>query len=158
MADLAFVSAADVDDALDPPERRVLVIEGRPTLKSFAAALCENFGFEHEVVAEGPWMVEAVRDGGFDALLMCVDRPVRDCLAGMRGLRELGGEALTTPIVAVTTDSNADVCASIDDDGLSFVLARPVTASRLYHALTTAFDAAAALDEALDEPARALAA
>ncbi len=159
MADPRVANAAELDDELDPPARRVLAIEGYPTLKSFAAALCEAFGFDCEVVAEGPWMVEAVRDGRFDALLMCVDRPVRDCIAAMRGLRELGGFAPITPIVAVTTDSNAEVCAPVDEDGLSFVMTRPVTASRLFYALSTAFEAA---DEAkamlADEPEAAMAA
>src|SRR5579864_8535411 len=153
MADLRSVTAAEPEEERDSPERRVLVIEARPTLRSFAGALCDAFGFDNEVVAEGPWMVETVRDQRFDALFMCVDRPVRDCIAAMRGLRELGGSALSTPIVAVTTDSNAEVCAPVDEDGLSFVIARPVTASRLFYALSTAFEAADAAQAMLaDEP------
>jgi len=155
MADSVFRLPIDDQNDLDEPARRVLVIEAHPTLRSFAAALCDAFGFEGEVVAEGPWMLEAVREGRFDAFLMCIDRPVRDCFAAMQALRELGGSALSTPILAVATDSNAEVCAPVDDDGLSFVIARPVTASRLFHALTTAFAAAEAQSEIEDAPALA---
>ena len=158
MAELRFANAPGVEHEFGAPERRVLVIEARPALRSFAGALCNAFGFEHEVVAEGPWMVEAVRDGRFDALLVCVDRPVRECIAAMHGLRELGGAAQTTPIVAVATDSNAEVCAPVEDDGLSFVIARPISASRLYYALTTAFAAADAAAMLADEPEAAMAA
>jgi CheY-like chemotaxis protein len=64
-----------------------------------------------------------------------------DGLAAMRAIRALPGAASGTPIIGLTAVGRGEEAQRWLAAGLAGVLAKPITAARLFAALTAAFEA-----------------
>ncbi|SFC52513.1 response regulator [Massilia yuzhufengensis] len=114
--------------------RRVLLAEDNPVNVEVAKAMLESLGIEATCARNGQEALQAVRSGGFDAVLMDCQMPVMDgfaATAAIRGHEREQGRARTLPVIAITAnalqgDREACLAAGMDD-----YLSKPFTQQQL---------------------------
>ena len=122
-----------VDLAPDAPSGplRVLLAEDNEVNQLVARTTLAQHGVEVDVVDNGQLAVEAVRRGGYDAVLMDCQMPVMDGLEATRKIRRAETGEHRLPIIAMTAsalDSDRELCLRAGMDGL---LPKPWTAQEL---------------------------
>lgn len=117
---------------------RVLIVDDIPENRSLLAVLCHQIGLASESVEGGKQAVEAARTGGFDLILMDVFMPRMDGMEATRAIRALPGRAAITPIIAVTTDAEPGHRLRYLDCGMTDVVAKPISPTRLVEAVAAA--------------------
>jgi len=133
-------AAAPATDAVYRPARdpvRVLVVDDIELNADIACAFLQQVGCETATAVNGSDAVDAVRDGGFDAVLMDIEMPVMDGLAATRAIRGalMPEKARATPIIALTAyASRADMQACLEA-GMNGYLSKPVEKEALFAAL-----------------------
>ena len=108
---------------------RILVAEDNATNRQVILAQLQKLGYPAKAVINGVEAVEAVRQGGFQLVLMDCQMPVMDGFEATRAIRESSEAGI--PIVAVTADampSDRDRCLAA---GMDDYLAKPVDVGRL---------------------------
>lgn len=124
---------------IDPlhDRRHILVAEDSPINQQLAMGLLQQHGYSVTVVNNGLEALGAWRTGRFDAILMDIDMPELDGLSTARCIRESEADhGNRVPIVAVTSNDNADECLSA---GMDAYLAKPLKSDPLRHALAEFF-------------------
>ncbi|MBQ5950326.1 response regulator, partial [Massilia sp. ST3] len=114
--------------------RRVLLAEDNPVNVEVARAMLESLGLEAHCARNGEEALHAVRDGGWDAVLMDCQMPVMDGFAATSAIRRHereAGRARTLPVIAITAnalqgDREACLAAGMDD-----YLSKPFTQQQL---------------------------
>ncbi|MGI4842615.1 MAG: response regulator [Janthinobacterium lividum] len=114
--------------------RRVLLAEDNPVNVEVAKAMLESLGIEATCARNGQEALQAVRAGGFDAVLMDCQMPVMDGFAATAAIRRderEAGRARTLPVIAITAnalqgDREACLAAGMDD-----YLSKPFTQQQL---------------------------
>jgi len=131
----AVATRARVDvDALallraGPAGRRVLVADDDAVNQEVARALLERAGLEVVVVDSGRSALEAVRAGGFDAVLM--DLHMRD-LDGLEATRAIRDGGATLPIAAITASAFDEDRRRCHEAGMDGFVAKPFDPASLY--------------------------
>lgn len=132
------VPAPDLRAALaaTQPRRgpRVLLAEDNPVNVEVAQAMLLSLGLEAGYACNGQDAVRAVREGGWDAVLMDCQMPVMDGFAATSAIRRHEREAgrpRTLPVIAITAnalqgDREACLAAGMDD-----YLSKPFTRQQL---------------------------
>lgn len=114
--------------------RRVLLAEDNPVNVEVAKAMLESLGLEAHCARNGQEALNAVHEGGWDAVLMDCQMPVMDGFAATseirRHEREMG-RARSLPVIAITAnalqgDREACLAAGMDD-----YLSKPFTQQQL---------------------------
>ncbi|MEH6437513.1 hybrid sensor histidine kinase/response regulator [Massilia sp. DD77] len=103
--------------------RRVLLAEDNPVNVEVARAMLESLGLEAHCARNGEEALHAVRDGGWDAVLMDCQMPVMDGFAATSAIRRHereAGRARKLPVIAITAnalqgDREACLAAGMDD-------------------------------------------
>ncbi len=141
---------ADADDDEQPSRGRILVVEDNPINQMVATGLLEALGYDAETAEDGLVALDAVRRGGFDAVLMDVQMPRMDGYTATRTLRsEETGTRL--PIIAMTAAAVEGEWERCQAAGMDDFLTKPIDASRLTETLERWLrPSAAAVDEHLD--------
>lgn len=94
---------------------RILVVEDQYSIREFTRVILANAGYEVAVAMDGAEAVEAVRDKGFDLVLMDVDMPVMDGPTATRHIRALEGPRSKVPIVAFSGNGQSLAASGIND-------------------------------------------
>ncbi|MDJ0522928.1 MAG: ATP-binding protein [Planctomycetota bacterium] len=123
---------------------RVLVVEDNAVNRKVARRLLEMCGVEVETAADGAQGVEALRASTYDIVFMDCHMPVMDGLAATRAIRQLGGTAARTPIVALTASAFREDRERCTDAGMDGFLMKPVEAGELQGVLSAYLPRAAA--------------
>jgi CheY-like chemotaxis protein len=144
--------SAETDAADDerPSRGRILVVEDNPINQMVATGLLEALGYHAETAEDGLVALDAVRRGGFDAVLMDVQMPRMDGYTATRTLRsEETGTRL--PIIAMTAAAVEGEWERCRAAGMDDFLTKPVDASRLTETLERWLrPSASAVDAQLD--------
>lgn len=119
-------SPSDDGAAPAPVAVRVLVVDDIATNREVAVAVLQASGHRVDAVAGGEEAIRAVRDGGYNVVLMDVEMPDVDGLTATRVIRGLGGEAGRVPVVALTAGVYADQIAVCRAAGMDDHIAKPV--------------------------------
>ena len=109
----------------------LLVADDNEANRELIGTLVRAMGHEADVVADGVAAVAAAASGGYDLILMDVQMPRMDGLAATRAIRALGGEAATTPIIALTANVLADQVAFYRASGMDDHVGKPINPREL---------------------------
>ncbi|HEV2530677.1 PAS domain S-box protein [Phenylobacterium sp.] len=126
---------------------KILVVEDNSTNRMIATKLLESFGAAVETAADGYLGVEAAERGVFDVILMDVQMPGIDGLEAARRIRNLGGDAAATPIVALTANVLAHQQRRYLDAGMDGVVGKPISPGALIAEIARLSRAAATDDK-----------
>ncbi len=123
----------------------MLIVEDNATNRLIAGRLLEAMGAVVETAEDGVKGVEVVERGdrGFDLIFMDIQMPGLDGIEATRRIRDLGGQAATTPIVAMTANALAHQQASYIAAGMNGAVAKPLSPAALVHAIVAALGDAA---------------
>ncbi|MEN5168701.1 ATP-binding protein [Brevundimonas pondensis] len=125
------------------PERpaftRVLAADDNETNRRVLELILGAAGVSVTTVNDGAMAIETWRQSTFDAVLMDMMMPGTDGLAATRAIRALESREgrLRTPIVMLTAHTLEEHVAAALAAGADLHLAKPITASALYEALST---------------------
>ena len=125
-ADLDVKGAAKAETPAPPSSFKLLVADDSAINQVVARRFLENAGHAVTVVADGAEAVEAVRGGGFDAVLMDVQMPKMDGLEATRAIRALPPPLSRIPIIALTASAMADEVRACLEAGMNDHLPKPV--------------------------------
>jgi signal transduction histidine kinase/CheY-like chemotaxis protein len=116
---------------------RVLIVEDNATNRLIAGRLLQAMGAVVETADDGLLGVEAVERGGqgFDLIFMDIQMPGMDGVEATRRIRDLGGAAGSTPIVAMTANALAHQQASYIAAGMNGAVAKPLSPLALVQAI-----------------------
>lgn len=116
---------------------RVLVVDDVEVNAEIACAFLDQVGFHTSTAANGSEAVEAVRSGGFDAVLMDIEMPVMNGLKATLEIRSAATDesARSVPIVALTAYASRDDMAACLDAGMNAYLTKPIDKASLFDAL-----------------------
>lgn len=130
---VAAAPATALEDAQSTPARalRLLVADDNEANRELIGTLVRAMGHQVETVADGVAAVEAVRAGAYDLVLMDAHMPRMDGLAATRAIRDLEGEAASTPIIALTANVLPDQIAFYRASGMDDHVGKPIDARAL---------------------------
>jgi signal transduction histidine kinase/DNA-binding response OmpR family regulator/HPt (histidine-containing phosphotransfer) domain-containing protein len=114
---------------------RVLVAEDNKINQRLVVMLLTAGGHQVEVASNGEDAVEAVRQGGFDLVLMDIQMPVLDGVGAIRRIRAMVEPMRSIPILALTADAIAGAEERYRAVGVDAYLAKPITPAALQAAI-----------------------
>ncbi|MBI5278045.1 MAG: response regulator [Burkholderiales bacterium] len=113
---------------------RVLLVEDNDINQMVAREMLEDAGLVVDVACDGAQAVQAVRQHGYDLVLMDMQMPVLDGVAATREIRGIARLA-ALPIVAMTANAMERDRQSCMDAGMNDVVVKPVAPDALWAAL-----------------------
>jgi CheY-like chemotaxis protein len=134
---LAVAETPPVRPSTEPAEPdineplRILLAEDNPVNQKLAVKLLEKQGHTVTMASDGRRAVEAFIAGSFDLILMDVHMPEMDGLEATRRIRELEGNSVRIPIIALTALAMAgdrEICLAAGMDGF---VAKPIRLNEL---------------------------
>jgi signal transduction histidine kinase len=118
------------------PRRRVLVVDDVAPNRMVARILLEGAGHEVALATDGAEAVEAVRQGGFDLVLMDIHMPGMDGLEATRRIRAEEAGRRRVPIVALSADALREQVEQCRAAGMDGHLAKPLDRGALMSVLS----------------------
>ena len=119
----------------DGTRPRVLLAEDSDPARTLMASLLERMGCRVDVASDGQEALACMRFGVYDAVLMDIEMPVLDGLSTALEIRQLGGPAAQTPIIAlsalITDIASRPLLAAAFDAAIT----KPARRDDLYRAL-----------------------
>jgi CheY-like chemotaxis protein len=122
------------------PRAHVLIVDDEPANHLICSGYCDLFDDTCEGVRTGAEAIAAVKSGRFDVVLMNIHLQDMSGLEAICDLRSLAGAAAETPVIGVTEASRPGQAQWCLAAGYSGVLAKPITAARLFDAISSALN------------------
>jgi PAS domain S-box-containing protein len=118
-------------------QARILVVEDNLTNQAVALAMLNKLGYHADMVANGVEALEALRETGYDMVLMDCEMPEMDGYEATRHIRERRTSTRNPdiPIIALTADAmsgDRDKCLQA---GMNDYLAKPVDSRHMANVL-----------------------
>lgn len=132
---------------------RILIAEDTASNRYVVERMVQQLGCIAHCVENGAAAVDAVRSGGFDAVLMDVMMPIMTGEEATQAIRALSGPEARTPIIGITAHSLQAERERLLSAGMTACLAKPVRRATLETALRTALlagDGAVSLSARID--------
>lgn len=125
---------------LEAARSHVLIVDDHAPSRRVCAGYCDLFDHTTEMASGLAEAVSALRRVRFDVIVMNVHMAGADAGAALRTIRALPGAASETPVIGLTATDREDEMQEWLGAGLAGVLAKPVTAARLFSALSMVAD------------------
>jgi len=109
----------------------ILLVEDNEINREVAVSLLEHFGCKIKTCENGALALEAVKDQGFDLILMDCQMPRMDGYEATRKIRQMTGPASKTPIVALTAHITVDDREKCFAAGMVDYMGKPFRGSEL---------------------------
>jgi CheY-like chemotaxis protein len=126
--------------AAEPARSHVLIVDDHGPSRSICAGYCDLFDHTSAMAAGSEQAIEALRRERFHVVVMNVHMAEAGGLETLRAIRALPGPARDTPVIGLTAIGRHDEAQRWLGAGLAGVIAKPITAARLYAALSTVVD------------------
>jgi CheY-like chemotaxis protein len=137
----SFESGSDSELLVQMPSGakvHVLIADDNDTNRKVLAAMCDLFDCSSFLTKDGVEAVEAFFTMPFDVILMDIDMPRMDGIEATRTIRAGSEHGRRIPIVAVTASVDPADLRTYTDAGMNGVVPKPIEASRLLEAISTA--------------------
>ena len=128
------------DDAAEPIRSHVLIVDDHAPSRRLCAGYCDLFDHTSEMAGGVMEALAALRRERFHVVVMNVHMAESGALETLRAIRALPGPAAETPVIGLTAIGRHDEAQRWLGAGLAGVLAKPITAARLYAALSMVAD------------------
>ncbi|WP_437994859.1 response regulator [Sorangium sp. So ce185] len=128
---------APTSEARSSSRPRVLVVDDNAVSQKVAAFMVEKRGYRADVVDGGRAAVEAVRRGGYAAVLMDCHMPGFDGYAAAEEIRRAERPDRRTPIIAMTASAGRDARERCLAAGMDDALSKPLRQDEVDRALRT---------------------
>ncbi len=115
---------------------RVLLVEDNATNRLVARTMLGRLGAVVDEAEDGIAGLAAARKGPYDLILMDVQMPRMDGVDCARAIRELGGPAGRTPILALTANVMVHQTAAYMAAGMNGVVGKPIMPADLIQAIS----------------------
>lgn len=122
-------------NATEPRRQHILIIDDQAPSRRLCAGYCDLFGHTSETVGGGGEAIDALRRARFDAVVMNVHMAEAGALDVLRAIHALPSPANDTPVIGMTALGRGEEAQRWLGAGFAGVLAKPITAARLYTAL-----------------------
>ncbi len=116
----------------------LLLAEDDDLNQMYFETLLRAGGHRVTVVGDGKEALEAVRERGFDAVLMDIQMPVMDGATATREIRKLPGDRGEIPVIALSGGVDRQGGTTFQDAGFTHLLTKPLENADLAKALTKA--------------------
>lgn len=127
---------------------RVLLAEDSPTNKMLATAILREAGFVVTGVSNGRELLEALRAGAYDVILMDIFMPEMDGIEATKTVRTLPGSRGQLPIIAMTAYALESDKQSCLDAGMNDYVSKPIRKQELLEVVTRWVGQSAMAEEA----------
>lgn len=114
----------------------MLVVEDNPTNRLIATRMLEQLGASVTTAEDGAQGLEAARLAAYDLIFMDIQMPVMDGMEATRRIRDLPGDAVRTPIIAMTANAMAHQIETYMDAGMSGWIAKPLSPTALVRGIS----------------------
>jgi len=114
---------------------KVLVVEDSTVNQTVIVAMLHRAGHVADVARDGLEAVDAVRDNGYDLVLMDIQMPTMDGVSATREIRRLPGGKANVPIIAVTADVVTGSRERFLAAGMNDYVPKPIRLADLYAAI-----------------------
>jgi CheY-like chemotaxis protein len=114
------------------PQGSVLIVEDNLVNAMVLARIVRNEGYEADVVHSGLAAIVAVGEKNYLTILMDIQMPEMDGITATIEIRKRG---VTTPIIAVTANSDVLVRTRCMEQGMNGFLVKPVRKADIQRAL-----------------------
>jgi CheY-like chemotaxis protein len=131
----ADVAAAEPDDALAPVALRILVAEDDEINQLVLGGFLEPYGHAVTMAKDGAAVVELLRQGDYDIVLMDVMMPGTDGVQATRMIRSLPGPKRDIPIIALTANAMSGDRETYLEAGMNDYVSKPIARAELYKAI-----------------------
>ncbi|MDD4736742.1 MAG: response regulator [Kiritimatiellae bacterium] len=107
---------------------RILLAEDEIINQKMALHILKSLGCEGKAVDNGLAVIEAVRNGCYDLILMDMQMPEMDGIEAAQKLREQG---CSIPIVALSANTSKDALDEVLKAGMNDFIQKPITRDKL---------------------------
>jgi CheY-like chemotaxis protein len=132
--------------------RRIILADDSPYNRRAVAAYLRNAGAVVAEAGQGAAVLDLLRLGGADAVLMDLQMPGLSGTDAARAIRGSGEAWAGVPIVALTAHSDAAAMETAHSAGMNGFLVKPVEAGLLYETLLAAIGSSARAAEPASAP------
>jgi CheY-like chemotaxis protein len=115
---------------------RILVADDNATNRALASKLLEKAGYQADVVDDGRAAVDAVRRGGYVAVLMDCEMPILNGYDAAMQIRREEPVASRIPIIALTANATRRDVQRVLEAGMDAHITKPVDRAELYRTIT----------------------
>lgn len=135
------------------PERKALKLQaphgGRPRLllaedcdpvRIVTAAMLKGMGCDVEAVVHGEEAVRSASESEFDVIVLDIEMPIMDGITAARSIRQMGGPAAATPLMALSAFLADSVRTGEWRDTFDIALPKPANRSELHEAVKAALE------------------
>jgi len=123
------------EPGIAPRTLRILVAEDDEINQLVLSGFLEPYGHAVTIVRDGAAVVEALRQGTYDVVLMDVMMPGTDGLQATRMIRALEGPKRDIPIIALTANAMAGDRETYLDAGMTDYVSKPIARAELYRVI-----------------------
>jgi CheY-like chemotaxis protein len=117
---------------------RLLLAEDCDPMRIVTAAMLKGMGCDVEAVVHGEQAVNSAAGNRFDVIVLDIEMPVMDGITAARSIRRMGGEAASTPLMALSAFLADSVRTGDWRDTFDIALPKPANRNELHEAVKAA--------------------
>jgi len=121
--------------ASEMPRTHVLTVDDQAATRAVCASFCDLFDHTSQTAGSAAEALAAMSRERFDVVVMNVHMQGENGIEALNAIRRLPAPAAGTPIIGLAAASRADEAQRWLAAGVAGLLAKPVTAARLFSAI-----------------------